>query len=385
MASAKVFINNRSIKKNGEAAVYMLVHLGYKSMKFHTGVSCVPADFNEKTLRIKGSSQKVKDDNLIIDKCLALMNDIFVRYRLQNIQLTPELLKNEWRNPARRIDFYAFFEEAFAERRKELRPQTLKNHRSEINKLRLFKPKLAFSEMNAELIERYKRWLKTVRKNDINSIHTSMKVLKTYINIALRKNVIQENPFQGVSVKQTKPERVFLTADELLQMWELYTAGSLPDARQRVLRHFLFMCFTGVRISDFKAIRPENVRSGILFFYPLKTRGVKKTPVVVPLNSYALRLIGDEKNTVEQLFHPVSEQKMNVTIKKIAAEIGIYKGLTNHSGRHTFATVWLQKTHDLAGLQQLLGHSDIADTMIYVHVTEQMLVEQMNIFQEKIF
>ncbi len=385
MASVKVFINKGYKKKNGECAIYLVVHIDYKSIKFPTGVSCLPDLFNEKTQRIKGKSKTVQDDNLIIEKSLAQMNDIFVRYRLQQIHLTAKLLKNEWRNPARRIDLYAFFEEAIEERKNEIRKQTLKSHYSELNKLKHFRSSLTFSEFTPELIEQYKRWLKMERKNDINTIHASMKVLKTYINIAIKKGVISENPFLMVRVKKAKPERVFLSIDELKKMWELYNKKSLTIAKQSVLRHFLFMCFTGVRISDFKNLNEYSIHNKLLIYHPEKTSGVKKIPVKVPLTKYALRLIKDENSYTDRLFNPISEQKMNVYIKEIAKQEGIHKPLSNHSARHTFATTWLEKTHDLAALKELLGHSKIADTMTYVHITDNMLITQMASYEKDLF
>ena len=385
MATAKVFLNKGYEKKNGECSVYLLVHIDYKSLKFPTGVSCLPDRFNDKTFRIKGNSKKVRDNNLIIEKALAQMNDIFVRYRLQQVHLTPELLKNEWKNPSRRIDFYAFFEEAINERRDEIRKQTWKNHWSEVNKLKQFKPSLAFSEFTADMIEQYKRWLKTEKKNDINSIHTSMKVLKTYINIAIKKGVISDNPFALVKVKQAKPDRVFLTVEELEKIWNLYNENVLKLTEQSVLRHFLFMCFSGVRISDFKNLYEFNVHSNLLIYHPEKTSGIKKIPVKVPLTKYALQLINDENSTTGRLFNPISEQKMNEYIKRIVKKVGIYKPLSNHSARHTFATTWLEKTHDLAALKELLGHSKISDTMTYVHITDGMLKEQMANYEKNLF
>ena len=129
----------------------------------------------------------------------------------------------------------------------------------------------------------------------------------------------------------------------------------------------------------------HNINGNLLVYYPIKTKGLKKIPVKVPLSSYALRLIADENSPDELLFHAITEQKMNEAIKKIVNEIGCFKPITNHSARHTFATVWLSKTHDLAALQVLLGHSKITDTMIYVHVTEAMLKEQMKLFDKEVF
>ena len=385
MASVKVFLNKGYKKKNGECAIYLVVHIDYKSIKFSTGVSCLPERFNEKTLRIKGSTKKVKDDNLIIEKALAQMNDIFVRYRLQQIYLTPELLKNEWKNPSRRIDFYAFFEEAINERKNEIKKHTWKKHRSEFNKLKQFKPSLTFSELTPDMIDQYKRWLKTERKNNVNSIHCSMKVLRTYINIAIKKGVISDNPFALVKVKQAKPDRVFLTVEELEKIWNLYNENVLKLTEQSVLRHFLFMCFSGVRISDFKNLYEFNVHSNLLIYHPEKTSGIKKIPVKVPLTKYALQLINDENSTTGRLFNPISEQKMNEYIKRIVKKVGIYKPLSNHSARHTFATTWLEKTHDLAALKELLGHSKISDTMTYVHITDGMLKEQMANYEKNLF
>jgi len=197
MSSVKVFLNKNYKKKNGECAVYLLVHLGYKSLKFLTGVSCDPdpKKFNYTTMRIRGNSKSVRDDNLVIEKALAQMNDIFVRYRLQNIHLTPELLKNEWKNPARRIDFYKFIDEALAERKGEIANQTYKNHNSAIKKLKEFRPSLAFSEITPDFLENYRRWMKKTKKNDINTIHGSMKILKAYLNIAIKKGIIDTNPY----------------------------------------------------------------------------------------------------------------------------------------------------------------------------------------------
>lgn len=387
MPSVKVYINSKYKKKDGKSAVYLLVHINYKSMKFPTGVSCIPDEkhFNFTTMRIRGNSKTVNDDNLTIEKCLANMNDIFVRYRLQQIHLTAELLKNEWRNPSRRIDFYAFFDEAIAERQKDIRKQTYKNHSSEIKKLKEFRPFITFSEFTPDFLESYRRWLKTEKKNDINTIFTSFKVLRTYMNIAIRKGVITENPFSLVKVKKANPEMIFLSVDELDAMWKLYLKNKLSVTNQKVLRHFLFMCFTGVRISDFKALTKYSVNGKLLIYYAEKTSGIKKVPVKVPLSKYARQLIDDENSNSEQLFLPISEQKMNEYIKIIAKVAKVYKPLTNHSARHTFATAWLEKTHDLAALQQLLGHSKITDTMKYVHVTEKMLKEQMQVFEKSVF
>lgn len=381
----KPYINSKQIGKAGQVAVYVMVHVDYKTLKFKTGVSCLATNWDEKTLRIKGNSKEIKDDNLVIEQCLARLNDIAVRYRLQNIHLSAELLKNEWKNPARRIDFYKFFDEAIAERKTDLAPNTVKSHKSAIEIMKIFKPKLSFSEITPDYLENFQRWLRTKHGNDTNTIHTKMRILRNYLNVAIRKGIISENPFTRVKLKKATTSRVFLNPEELKILWDLYEKNSLTEAKQKILRHFLFMCFTGLRISDMKQLTQGNIIGEMLIFNVIKTKQVKKNMVKIPLNSYASRLIADENSKTKLLFNTISEQKMNSYIKKIVIAAGILKDITNHSGRHTFATCWLKKTKDLAQLQVLLGHSNITETMIYVHVDDEMLRGEMKNFENSIF
>ncbi len=385
MPETKLFINEKSPKKNGECAIYLIVHIDYKSLKFNTGVSCEVGKWDYKNKKIKGKSKEAKDGNLIIEECKARMNDIFVRYRLQHVHLTPELLKNEWKNPARRIDFYSFFDEALKERKNELAPGTYKHHKSVIEIMKGYRTELAFSEITPDYISKYSRWLKSELHNDINTIHGKMRVFRTYLNIAVRKGIITENPFSQVKLKRASVNRSYLSAIELKTLWEGYKNKKFTDAKLKVLRHFLFMCFTGIRISDLKMIDVNNVSGKMLIFNAAKTKNMKKSLVRIPLNKYARQLIKDEGKTSGKLFDTISEQKMNSYIKLIIGTAGIEKEITNHSGRHTFATLWLEKTNDLAQLQSLLGHSNISETMVYVHITDTGLKKQMITFEADLF
>lgn len=385
MANIKVYIDPKKIKKNGEASVFVTVNLHYKKLFFFTGVSCSPEKFDFDNNRVKGTSKKVKDDNLIIDRCVATLNDIFVRYRLQNIELTPELLKREWKNPARRIDFFAFWDEMLRERRNDIEDSTYRQHKSSKEKLHQFRPSLSFAEIDVDLIDNYRRWLKTKKNNDINTVHTALRIFKTYVNLAKRKGVISESPFDNYTLKKADPDRVFLLEKELESLWIRYKRNFHSEGNQRVLRHFLFMCFTGIRISDLKSITVDNVIGDKLVFLPVKTRNIKRKTVKIPLNSYALKLIADEGSANGLLFNCMSEPQMNSKIKDIVKVDKIYKEVSNHSARHTFATIWLNKTKDIIALQKLLGHSSIKQTMVYVHINDGMITAEMNRFDGLLF
>ncbi len=65
-----------------------------------------------------------------------------------------------------------------------------------------------------------------------------------------------------------------------------------------------------------------------------------------------------------------TDQDINRVLKTIAGKVGITKDISSKTGRHTFATLYYKKTHDIVTLSHLLGHSSITMTMVYAHALE---------------
>jgi len=84
----------------------------------------------------------------------------------------------------------------------------------------------------------------------------------------------------------------------------------------------------------------------------------------------ATRLAFDHR-TGKTRRHHIHESGLQKAIRNAAKKAGLTKRVTSHTLRHSFATHLLESGKDIRLIQELLGHADVATTMIYTHVIKK--------------
>ncbi|HUW07853.1 MAG TPA: site-specific integrase [Williamwhitmania sp.] len=379
MANVTVYIREDYTRKDGTNSLYAKFYIQRQSVKIPMDIYVKPEEWDKEKQRVRGNSKQSRDQNLIISKQVDAINNVFVRFRLQQKTITKEEFFKEYTNPTIYVDFWDFMEREIKSRRGNISENTFRGQMSTVNKLRELVPNLQPKDITEDVINDMQKGLKKI-KNGGNTIHKNMVTLKTYISKAIRKKLMEHNPFDVVKLHRHKAERLWLTEEELLNLIDKYNKEWLKPNLHKVLGYFLFSCFTGFRLSDVNAFCLENVVGEFIVLRPVKTKNVNSNIVTIPLTDPIRMLIKKvaPHRVRGSVFETYSDQKTNEYLKDIADMCGIDKALSFHSARHTFATYFLSKTNDVATLQRLLGHASIADTMIYVHISEEKKVAQMH-------
>ncbi len=365
-------------RKDGTYGVHFRIQLQGKKKWINTDVKIPAGNWSKTKHRVIGL-KNADDLNLVIENCRKKIDEIFIRYKLMNRELTRDLFTKEYENPGVYSDFNSYALKYIKDKKNIVAKNTILSMTAAVNKLIEFKPIIMFADLNEDLVNEFRKYLKRRFKNNANTISKNFTTFRAICRKAISDKIIETNPFAGMRLSKSQPDRVHLTRAELKILWE--KRRLLPENQQKVARFFLFSCFTGLRLSDMRRIRPEDIQDNCIHLRPLKTQNTTNELVTIPLTCYTTELLSElELKQGREIFRGMYvDQVINRHLKLIMATLEIKKkDLTFHSGRHTFASLFLEiNPGDVATLQKLLGHSSIQHTMVYVHIDERVKRERM--------
>lgn len=357
------FVLREYQKKNGLCPILISLTGNGQRERYNMNLDVDPKHFDRVKQRLKPINQHCKDINLILDSVEAKITTINVAYRLQEKNLTPALMVEELKSEMPRVNFVAFFKHVLDEEKQTTNPGTWRRHQSVYKKLLEYKSEILFCDINEEFFSKYRRHLIGLG-NKSTTVNSNIISIKKYIRIAGKRGIKIAIDIDDIKGGSTKGNRVFLNVMELKNMYEYYQTPYIEKTYKLVLGYFLFSCFTGLRISDIQNLRRSDLTNNDMAFVTKKT----KKDQVISLNLKAQEIV----QICPELFEvKLTDQFINRELKKACKAISIHKNISFHVARHTFATQFLKMGGSVQKLQLLLGHSDIKQTMVYVHLANE--------------
>jgi len=319
--------------------------------------------------------QRADDNNMLLGKAIAKANEVFIQARLGEQTLTKEEFLREYQTAGNKSDFITFMDARIEERRRrqQISENTWKNHRSTLNKLREFRPRLPFNTLTYRFADDFESWLKQKVKCDVNTRWGRHKHVKAYLALARRDRIIFEDPYAHFRTKTVSGSWRPLAPEELRLLEAYYVICAAGTPHRRILQKFLFSCCSSLRLGDLKAIGQAKLQNRQLQIKTHKGKEQYGQELSLPLTRKAMRYLHDsQRENDRDGFFDYSDQYENRTLQAIGRQLGIETKIHHHVGRETFATNFIRSGGKVEVLQKLMGHTKLSMTMKYVHVDEQM-------------
>lgn len=250
--------------------------------------------------------------------------------------------------------------------------------KSYLDALRSFKcfcgmEEIPYAYIDKERLLLYQAWL-SKRGCMRNTVSTYMRRIRHIYNLAVEAGEVSYIPnlFKGVFTGVESKRKKALPLDSLRSL--MGTPRVEPEMRRTQLCFCLMFSFSGMAFVDFAHLRKENVKDGVLSYHRQKSGSFIR--VEIPAD---VRLLLDELAVCTDkdspyLFPFLSGKKTgeaayaeyNGALRSLAETCGVGEPVTSYTIRHSFATTLKEQDVPIEMISELLGHTSIKTTQIYL-------------------
>lgn len=220
--------------------------------------------------------------------------------------------------------------------------------------------------LNKSNLKKYKEILLSKRKPKTVNVRIAgiIKFIKFYADYKKDKRY-EEIIIKNVKMQNKTYLNNVISLEEFKQMYDKVK----NTKREKYYYLIKFMGYTGARISEVVKLDVTSVKNG---YMETISKGSKFRRIYIPkdFQNELIKYI-DDKHIEDRLF-TITPRGISDMLKKIAEELDIdSKKVHPHSFRHMFAINFLKENKDITLLADLLGHSNLDTTKIYLRRTEE--------------
>lgn len=211
-----------------------------------------------------------------------------------------------------------------------------------------------------------------------NSSSHYIKFFRSFLDNAVKEDMLICNPFSKLKkfefISKKENLRSSLTEKELKQLQD----ADCPN--ENVSKAFFFSCYTGLRLSDIRALQWGSLKLSAQESYMQIVMKKTDRPLIMKLSPKAIQHLPDSIGPKEtKVFSLPSRTNLSHIMKKWVEKSRLTKNITYHTSRHTFGTMLAARGVNIQTIQKLMGHRCITSTSFYVEVTDKAKEEAIDL------
>lgn len=257
---------------------------------------------------------------------------------------------------------------------------TIRNYAIDLKALR------AFTDLPLNEIDRRTIRLFIAKQSETHSKRTIVRrlsSLRTFFKYLISQGHIPKNPMEDIeSPKLEKKIPLSLSYEQVQRLLNTPDTHTYLGFRDRCIMELFYS--SGLRVSELVDLDKKDVNNKELL---IRLRGKGKKERVIPITRNAAEWIEaylnhpkrkarDRKALFLNRFgRRLTSRSVDRKFEEHLTKTGLSGNITPHTIRHTIATHWLESGMDLKTIQLLLGHSSLATTTIYTHVSPKLKKE----------
>jgi len=234
-----------------------------------------------------------------------------------------------------------------------------------------------------ELLERALHGLHRTRHSAASAAR-ALAAWRSFSRFCVRRGVLSRDPARTLAFPRL-PRRLprTLPANDLERALDrLAAAADRTAPRDRALLELAYS--SGLRLSELVGLNRGDVDRGAAL---VRVRGKGRRERIVPVGEGALRALdgylaarppavrGDEPVFSGPSGARLSGRTVQRVVRRRLSDVAQGLGVTPHALRHSFASHMLDRGADLRAIQEMLGHSSLATTQVYTHVSRSRLLK----------
>jgi site-specific recombinase XerD len=270
--------------------------------------------------------------------------------------------------------------------------KTIQNYSHYLTRLSDFAGDIKLKDVDSELVRKWRMWLNRLPTSNSDELSKMTQnyhliALRSFLRFCAKRNWEALQPDKIELARTKRPQVTFLTGEEVERLTAQPDISKLNGLRDRAILELLFS--SGLRVSELVGLDRDHINLKRREFM-VRGKGQKDRPIFISqaaadwINRYLqkradntkplfIRYSGSKKVDNSGNFSRLTARSVQRMVSRYALLGGITKHVSPHTLRHSFATDLLMNGADLRSVQAMLGHSNIATTQIYTHVTDPHL------------